>query len=110
MLPKNWEGGRRVQTNNVIAKVFDGIGRENVSGVEGAKKSAINSRDIFSNLLKRESNFSNQTKQSVEKSEVAPTYEDSVNSYDRYQYKKNQIESGKPIEDKISESTEEIEK
>ena len=38
-----------------------------------------------------------------------PTYEDSADSYNRYQYKKNQIESGKPMEEKITESAEQME-
>ena len=44
-----------MQTNNVIAKMFDGIGRMNVSGVEVVNKTEL--KNIFSNLLKQESNF-----------------------------------------------------
>ena len=81
-----------MQTNNVIAKMFDGIGRKNVSGVEGVNKSEL--KNIFSNLLNQESNFMGETKQSIGTANSVPTYEDSADSYNRYQYKKNQIESG----------------
>lgn len=96
-----------MQTNNVIAKMFDGIGRKNVSGVEGVNKSEL--KNIFSNLLNQESNFMGETKQSIGTANSVPTYEDSADSYNRYQYKKNQIESGKPMEEKITESAEQME-
>lgn len=96
-----------MQTNNVIAKMFDGIGRKNVSGVEGVNKTEL--KNIFSNLLNQESNFMGETKQSIGTANSVPTYEDSADSYNRYQYKKNQIESGKPMEEKITESAEQME-
>ena len=96
-----------MQTNNVIAKMFDGIGRKNVSGVDGVNKSEL--KNIFSNLLNQESNFMGETKQSIGTANSVPTYEDSADSYNRYQYKKNQIESGKPMEEKITESAEQME-
>ena len=96
-----------MQTNNVIAKMFDGIGRKNVSGAEGVNKSEL--KNIFSNLLNQESNFMGETKQSIGTANSVPTYEDSADSYNRYQYKKNQIESGKPMEEKITESAEQME-
>ena len=103
-----WKGGESVQTNNVITKMFDGIGSKSVSGVEGVNKFESKSKDVFSNLLQPQSNFLSERRKSVGKFDT-PTYEYSADSYDRYQYKKNQIESGKPIEDKIIESAEEIE-
>lgn len=96
-----------MQTNNVIAKMFDGIGRKNVSGVGGVNKTEL--KNIFSNLLNQESNFMGETKQSIGTANSVPTYEDSADSYNRYQYKKNQIESGKPMEEKITESAEQME-
>lgn len=96
-----------MQTNNVIAKMFDGIGRKNVSGVEGVNKTEL--KNIFSNLLNQESNFMGETKQSIGTANSVPTYEDSADSYNRYQYKKNQIESGKTMEEKITESAEQME-
>ena len=98
-----------MQTNNVIVKMFDGIGQKNVFGVESVTKSETKSKDIFSDLLKQGTSFLDETKKSVETVESASTYEDSANSYDRYQYKKNQIESGKLMDDKMKESVEEIE-
>lgn len=101
-----------MQTNNVVTKMFEGTGRQVISGVKGANSSNTKANDIFSNLLKQGSNFLDGVMQAGKTSAVTPAVSqaDSLSSYDRYQYKQNSIEtSGQLMKDKITEAANDLE-
>ena len=98
-----------MQTNNVIAKMFEGKSIEKSIEFGGKSKSVTKATDIFSNLLNQGAkSFDASPSVTQSNDDVTKTYEGSKESYDRYRYRNSNIEAGQSVDGESEQKMEEI--